>query len=145
MLSCSLHNLDSIGYNSLISTLNYNLFEALDLWLPKLQNLACYRNSWEFIPILSLKRRNYATKDLKSRTSKILSFPLNHHRNSWKKLQEAFFSLFQQGNVLKNFVMLRIASILSIGYENWLKKKGFLQKKSYTPKIWSLHIILRLK
>ena len=85
--------------------------------------------------------KNWATKDLKSRISKNLSFPLKHHRNSWKKLQEAFFSLFQQGNVHKYFLILRIAYILSIGYKERLKKKlqqnpilqrfGVYEQKSY--------------
>ena len=35
MLLC---NLDSIGYNSLVSTLNYDPFEALDFGHPKIQN-----------------------------------------------------------------------------------------------------------
>ena len=54
---CSLYNLASINYNSLILTSNYDPFEALDFWLSNLQNHMWFdsKNSWEVIFDFKLK------------------------------------------------------------------------------------------
>ena len=36
--ACSLHNITSLGHISFISTPNCDMFEALDFWLPQIQN-----------------------------------------------------------------------------------------------------------
>ena len=55
VLPCYLHSLASISYNSLVSTPNYDPFEALDSWLPKIKKDRWLdpRNSEEVILILS--------------------------------------------------------------------------------------------
>ena len=78
MLPCSLLNLASINYNSLILTSNYDPFEALDFWLSNLQNHMWFdsKNSWEVIFDFKLKMMK-----------------LGCQGSQIKNFQESFFSL----------------------------------------------------
>ena len=60
IIACLLGSLASINYISLISTPNWNMFEALNSRLPKLQNHMWYppKISQELAPILSWSHRH---------------------------------------------------------------------------------------
>ena len=54
-------------------------------------------------------------------------------KTTWELMKEISRSIFfQKRNVREHFVMLRIASILSINYKEWLKKMDFYSKILYS-------------
>ena len=116
VLPCTLCNLASISHISLISTLNCNPLEPLDLWLLKLQihiGLAL-RNYWEVVPILSLIWHHYAIMDLKIKTSKNPSFFFNHHRISKRTFKVLYFLLGSHRWMEKNkiYTIIKIPMLL---------------------------------